>query len=61
MINAFNTLQQMHYMTKKLGKTKTMSFISKYNWMGINYPHEKMTGKSLRKIIQQLLLICVKR
>ena len=32
-------------------------FINKYNWKGINYPAKMDDWKSLKKIIQQLLLI----
>ena len=39
--------------------SKTEPFISKFNWKGINYLSGKeMIGESLRKIIQQLPLIC---
>ena len=34
--------------------------MNKYNWEGINFPSEKMIGKNLRKIMQQLLfMICM--
>ena len=32
-------------------------FINKYNWKGINYPSKIDDWETLRKIIQQLLLI----
>ena len=31
--------------------TKIKPFINKYNWEGINYTSEKMTGNNLRKIM----------
>ena len=37
---------------------KIKPFISKHNWKGINNPSGMMTGKSWRKVIQQLLLMC---
>ena len=44
-INAFNMLQQLHYIIKKLEKKirifNTEPFICKYNWKGINYPSGK--------------------
>ena len=48
---------------KEIGKnsqriSKSKSFINKYKYKGINYPSRKDSRKSLRKIIQHLLLMC---
>ena len=44
---------------KKLQRTSKMKpFIKNYNWDRINYSSGKTTSKSLRRIIQQLLLVC---
>ena len=40
-------------------KRQTKPFINKHNWERINFPSEKMIGKNLRKITQQLLLMFV--
>ena len=37
--------------------SKIKSFITKYNWKGIEFPAEPETGKSLNKIMRQLHLI----
>ena len=31
--------------------TKIKPFLNKYNWKGINFPSEKITAKTLRKIM----------
>ena len=63
MINTFIMLQTIALNHVEIGKnpqriSQIKPFINKYNWKGIIIDQKKITEKTSRKIVQQLLLIC---